>query len=124
MADSGAPFGRSCSPFDLTPDSSERCFTPPDLSTAPPDFTATPLRRADLRHRLQIGLLRHLVTVAEDVGSEVPAVAEKFRIPNSNATHAAFRASASEMLDRARANRDLLVQHGLSETMLDELDAA
>ena len=53
------------------------------------------VRRTDLRRRLQIGLLRHLVTAADDVGSEAPAVAEKFGIPNSNATHIAFRISAS-----------------------------
>jgi hypothetical protein len=82
------------------------------------------VRRADLRSRLQRGLLRHLVTVAEDVGSESPAVGEKFRIPRFNATHAAFRAAASEMLDQARANQELLVKHGLSAPMLDQLDAA
>lgn len=82
------------------------------------------VRRSNLRRRLQIGLLRHLVTAAEDVGSEAPPVAEKFRIPNSNAPHSAFRANASEMLDQARLNQDLLVKHGLSATLLDELDAA
>ncbi len=82
------------------------------------------VRRTDLRRRLQAGLLRHLVTAAEDVGSEVPSVGEKFRIPKANATHAGFRASASEMLDTARAHQDLLVKHGMSATLLDELDAA
>ncbi len=82
------------------------------------------VRRQDLRRRLQGGLLRHLVTVAEDVGSEAPAVAEKFRLPSTSATHGGFRTSASKLLDEGRANRELLVKHGLSETMLDELDAA
>ena len=82
------------------------------------------VKRADLRRRLQSGLLRHLVTAAEDVGSEAPAVAEKFGIPNANATHTAFRTSASQMLDLARANQELLVKHGLSTTLLDALDAA
>jgi hypothetical protein len=85
---------------------------------------AATARRADLRRRLQAGLLRHLVTVAEDVGSEVPAVGEKFRIPKANANHAAFRASASEMLDQARVNQEVLVKHGMSATLLDDLDAA
>lgn len=82
------------------------------------------VRRTDLRRRLQAGLLRYLVTAVEDVGSEVPTVGEKFRIPKSNATHSAFRASAREMLDTARANQDLLVKHGMSATLLDDLDAA
>lgn len=81
------------------------------------------VRRQDLRRQLQSGLLRHLVTVADDVGTENLAVAEKFRLPKSNATHAAFRASAGKMLDDGRTNRDVLVKHGLSEAMLDQLDA-
>src|SRR5262249_48614535 len=47
-----------------------------------------------------------------------------FRLPGSSTTHAAFRAVASEMLDQARKNQELLVKHGLSASMLDELDAA
>jgi hypothetical protein len=82
------------------------------------------VQRSDLRRRLQLGLLRHLVTVAEDVASEAPAVAERFRIPRANTTHSAFRASAAQMLEEARANQELLVKHGLSATLLDELDAA
>jgi hypothetical protein len=65
-----------------------------------------------------------VVTAAEDAGSEVSGVGEKFRSPNVNATHAAFRAGASEVLDQARANQDLLVKHGLSASLLEELDAA
>jgi hypothetical protein len=82
------------------------------------------VRRTDLRRRMQAGLLRHLVTAAEDVGSEAPAVGEKFRLPKANATHAVFRAGASEMLDQARANQEVLVKHGMSTTLLDDLDAA
>jgi hypothetical protein len=82
------------------------------------------VRRSDLRRRLQGGLLRHLVTVAEDVAGEAPAVAERFRLPNGNATHTAFRTSSAKVLEEARANQEILVKHGLSATLLDELDAA
>jgi hypothetical protein len=82
------------------------------------------VRRSDLRRRLQTGLLRYLVNTAEDVGSVVPAVGELFRIPSSSATHAAFRAQAGHMLDQARANQEILVKHGMSATLLEELDAA
>jgi hypothetical protein len=82
------------------------------------------VRRQDLRRRLQSGLLRYLVTVAEDVGTEAPAVAEKFPLPRTNIAHAAFRASASKMVEEGRANLELLVKHGLSATTLDELEAA
>jgi hypothetical protein len=82
------------------------------------------VRRKDLRRRLHLGLLRHLVTVAEDAGLEAPAVAEKFRLPSTSATHTGFRTVASKMLEEGRANQELLVKRGLSETLLDELDAA
>jgi hypothetical protein len=85
---------------------------------------AAAFKRADLRRRLHTGLLRHVVTAAEDAGSEVSGMGEKFRIPNGNATHAAFRAGASELLDQARANLDLLMKHGLSASLVDDLDAA
>jgi hypothetical protein len=85
---------------------------------------AAAVRRSDLRRRLQGGLLRHLVTVAEDVGSEASGIGERFRLPRGNTTHSAFRARASEMLDQARANQEILVKHGMSATLLDELDAA
>jgi hypothetical protein len=84
---------------------------------------ASSVRRSDLRRRLQFGLLRHLVTVAEDAGSEEPAVAGRFRLPNGNATHTAFRTSAAKLLEEARANQDILVKHGLSATLLEDLDA-
>ncbi len=82
------------------------------------------VRRSDLRRRLRSGLLRHVVTAAKDAGEDAPDIAERFRLPGSSATHASFRAVASETLDQARSNQDLLVKHGLSASMLDELDAA
>jgi hypothetical protein len=82
------------------------------------------VRRADLRRQLQGGLLRHLVTVAEDVGAEEPAVGERFRIPRSNVPHTGFRARASEMLEQAKSNQEILLKHGMSATLVDDLTAA
>jgi hypothetical protein len=47
-----------------------------------------------------------------------------FRIPDWNATHMAFRTSISEMLNQARAHHQLLLRHGLSATLVNELDLA
>ena len=82
------------------------------------------VQRADLRRQLQAGLLRHLVTVAEDVGSEEPAIGERFRLPKYNITHTGFRARASEMLEQARSNQEILLKHGMSATLVDDLTAA
>jgi hypothetical protein len=85
---------------------------------------AASVRRSDLRRRLQLGLLRHIVIAAEDAGSEVPEIGGKFRLPNSNATHATFRAVAGEMLNQARTHQEVLVKHGMSASMLGELETA
>ncbi len=85
---------------------------------------AASARRTDLRRRMHTGLLRHLVTVAEDLELGAPEIAKKFRLPIANATHASFRASASQMLDLARSHQEILVEHGLSATLLDELEGA
>ena len=80
-------------------------------------------RRADVRRRLQMGLLRHLVTTAAHADSEAPGIVEKFPTPNCNATHVAYRAGAGELLNQARLNQELLVRHGLSVTLLGELES-
>lgn len=85
---------------------------------------AAAVRRQDLRRRLQSGLLRHVVTAAGDAGEEAPEIAGKFRLPGFNAPNTVFRAVSSELLDQARANQDVLVKHGLSASILDEIDAA
>jgi hypothetical protein len=82
------------------------------------------VRRQDLRRQLHQGLLRHLVTAAEDAGTDRPGVGEKFRLPSTSATHTAFRAVASKLLEEGRANQEVLVKRGLSASMLDELEAA
>jgi hypothetical protein len=81
-------------------------------------------RRKDLRRRLQTGLLRHVVTAAEVAGRESVQVAGKFRLPGRSATHAVFRAAASEILGQARVYQEILAKHGLSVALLDDLDTA
>lgn len=85
---------------------------------------ASSVRRVELRRRMQMGLLRHLVSTAADAESEAPGIAKKFPTPNSNATHAAYRMLVRAMLEHARLNQELLVRHGLSEVLLPELEAA
>jgi len=64
------------------------------------------------------------VTAAQDAGTDRPSVGEKFRLPSTSATHTAFRAVASKLLEEGRANQEVLVKRGLSASMLDELEAA
>src|SRR6266508_2497160 len=50
------------------------------------------LRRRDIRRRIRDGLLRHLVTVAEDASAEKPELRAKFELPAHNLSHVRFQA--------------------------------
>jgi hypothetical protein len=82
------------------------------------------MRRRDIRRRLRDGLLRHLVTVAEDASAEKPELGGKFEVPSHNLSNARFQAVARKMLEQGQAERELLVKHGLSDTLLTDLAAA
>ncbi|MGH7515826.1 MAG: hypothetical protein ACREOQ_23240 [Gemmatimonadales bacterium] len=80
-------------------------------------------RRKDLRRQLHYGLIRQLANAAEDAADEVPGIAEKFQRPSTSATHTAFRAVASKLLEEGRANQEVLAKHGYSGAMMDQLEA-
>jgi hypothetical protein len=82
------------------------------------------LRRRDVRRRLHGGLLRHLVTIAGSAAEEKAELVEKFQLPSSNASHKLFRTVARKMLEQGQAEKELLVKHGLSDKLLDDLSAA
>jgi hypothetical protein len=81
-------------------------------------------RRKDLRRRLQHELIRHVVTVAEDAAREQPSLAEHFRLPKGNEPNKTFLTVANKMLEQGRANRDVLLRHGMADKLLDDLAAA
>ena len=81
------------------------------------------LRRRDIRRRLHGGMLRHLVTIAGSAAEEKPELVEKFQLPSINASHKLFRTVARKMLEQGQAEKELLVKHGLSATLLDDLSA-
>ena len=82
------------------------------------------VRRRELRRRLHDGLLRHLVTVANAAADEEPELTREFRMPAGNASHMAYRTVARTLLEKGVAQRELLLKHGLGETLLDDLRAA
>ena len=82
------------------------------------------VRRKELRRRLNDGLLRHLVTVANAAADEQPELTREFLMPSTNASHMVYRTIARTLLDKGVAQRELLVKHGLGETLLDDLRQA
>jgi hypothetical protein len=81
------------------------------------------VRRQEIRRRLHGGMLRHLVTIAQDASVEDSALTEMFELPPTNATNKVFGAVARKMLEQGQAQKELLVKHGLSEKLLDDLSA-
>src|SRR5215207_4056338 len=82
------------------------------------------LRRRDIRRKLRDGLLRHLVTVAADAAAEKRELGAKFAQPAHNLSYVRFQTVARKMLEQGEAERELLVKHGLSDTLLGDLAAA
>ena len=85
---------------------------------------ASRARRRELRHLLHESLLRHLVTVAEVAAEGEPAIANRFRLPATNASNEAFRTAARALLEAGESQRELLSRHGLAGRLLEDLRAA
>jgi len=82
---------------------------------------ASIVNRQQIRRRLRNDLLRHLVTIAQDASAEKPGLGDKFEIPGHNLSSARFHAAAKAVLELGVAEKEVLVKHGLSDTLLDDL---
>jgi hypothetical protein len=85
---------------------------------------ASTVNRREIRRRLRNDLLPHLVTIARDASVEKPALAQELGVPAHNLSSVRFHAAAKAMLDMGVAEKELLVKHGLSDKLLDDLAAA
>lgn len=81
-------------------------------------------RRRELRRRIRDELLPHLVMTGAAAAREKPGLVDWFRLPAGNANHEKFQTDARRLLERGTAERELLVKHGLAESLLDDLAAA
>jgi hypothetical protein len=85
---------------------------------------ASIVNRQQIRRRLRNDLLRHLVTIAQDASAEKPGLGDQFEIPGSNLSNARFHAASKAMLELGMAEKEVLVKHGLSDKLLDDLATA
>jgi hypothetical protein len=81
-------------------------------------------QRAQVRRELQSKLLKYLSAVGKVAAQENLELGVQFRLPRTNAPNQAFVTLVRGMLERATEQKDLLVSHGMSEQLLDELNAA
>jgi hypothetical protein len=82
--------------------------------------TATTQKR-DLRRTLIRRHLVHLARVADVAAREVPEMAQKFVLSRETTPYLAFRTAARGMAAEAQTQRELLVKHGLADSVLDSL---
>src|SRR3989475_12782376 len=69
-------------------------------------------------------MLCYLSAVGAVVGTQNAELAEQFRMPPPNTTHQGLLTMSRAILERATAQKELLVKLGMSEQVLDELTTA
>jgi len=79
--------------------------------------------RAEVRRALQSKLLRYLSAVGAAAARENTELAAQFRVPKPRAPNQAFLTMARGMLEKATAQKDVLVRRGMSAKLLDDLSA-
>jgi hypothetical protein len=78
-------------------------------------------RQAEIRQVVARDHLPHLANVGRLAGRDLPELVRTFT-PRRIKTHLQFRTVTGSMFDAARSNQDALRKHGLSVTMLDDLE--
>jgi hypothetical protein len=85
------------------------------------EVRAATARKDELRRSIRRSQLVHLAGVAGRAAKEAPELAQKFDLPRIPFRSLAFRAAARTMVEEARQQKELLVQHGLVEDILETL---
>jgi hypothetical protein len=81
-------------------------------------------QRQEIRRALQPKILGYLSVVGEVAATQNAELAEQFRMPPSNATRQALLTMSRAILEKATAQKALLVSLGMSEAVLEELATA
>ncbi|HET6778912.1 MAG TPA: hypothetical protein VFH26_08475 [Gemmatimonadales bacterium] len=78
-------------------------------------------RKRELRRLITQAHLDHLANVAELASVEEPELFRKFLLPPDATTYLSFHAAASGIAAEAESRKELLLKHGLSEEVLNDL---
>jgi hypothetical protein len=78
-------------------------------------------RKRELRRTMREAHLAHIAQVARTARREAPEIPQKFVFRPGTSTHVAFQTTARAFLAEAETHRELLVRHGLVESVLTEL---
>jgi len=78
-------------------------------------------RKNRYRDKVLPPVLNHLIRVAVVASKDVPELARTFQMPDDD-SYFAFRTAIGSMAEAARVHLDLLVRHGLVESLLTSLE--
>ena len=78
-------------------------------------------RKNELRRLMQSTHLAHVIEAGRSAGKALPELAQNFVFRPGTSTYTAFRTAARGMVAEAQTHKEVLVQHGLSEEVLDNL---
>ena len=81
-------------------------------------------QKRDLRRLMRRSHLIHLARVADIAAKDLPELGQKFALAPMSSPYLAFRTAARGMAAEAQERKELLVRHGLADTVLDSLTAA
>jgi hypothetical protein len=84
------------------------------------DVRSATRQKRDLRRKMRRTQLMHLARVAQ-AAKELPELAQKFVLAPESTPYLAFQTVARGMLGEAQSHKELLVQHGMADTVLDSL---
>lgn len=82
---------------------------------------STTVQKHSLRRIMRRTQLMHLSRVAEGAAKENPELAPKFVLRPEQIPYLEFQATARAMLAEAQNQKEILVKHGLAETLLEGL---
>lgn len=88
------------------------------------EVRAATARKRELRRGMRQAHLSHLAQVAKIAARDVPELAQKFVFKPGTTTYLAFRTAARGMAAEAQNQKEVLVKHGLVETVLENLTQA
>lgn len=88
------------------------------------EVRSSSVQKRDLRRQMGRGQLMHLAGVADIASAELPELAQKFSLAAMRSPYLAFRTAARSMAAEAQAHKELLVKHGLADTVLESLAVA
>jgi len=83
------------------------------------DVSAAAERKLELRRSLQHAHLVHIAEVGKAAAREEPELNQKFVFRPGTRAYLAFRTAARGMAAEAQTHKDLLVKHGLAESVLE-----